>query len=240
MLAVRLCDVSPTGESSLVTRGVLNLTRRHDRERPTALQPGQTERVTVALNSIGYRFAAGHRVRLSVAPSYWPWVWPAPHDATLTLALGECRLRLPVRRDGGLPAPTFAPVEVAPPLAIEVLETLSGQVVQTTDLLSDRVDMVVEPDGLPGLVRLTDSGLVVGEWGRNSYGIVEGDPLSATVRCERTMEIGGPGWRTVTEVDSTMSCDAEAFHVQTRLSARDGDEPFFEHIWIWSTPRVLG
>jgi hypothetical protein len=100
--------------------------------------------------------------------------------------------------------------------------------------------MVVEPDGLPGRVRLTASGLIVGEWGRNTYAIVEGDPLSASVRCERTMEIGGPGWKTVTEVDSTMSCDEQSFFVETRLSARDGDEPFFERTWSWSTPRLLG
>ena len=54
------------------------------------------------------------------------------------------------------------------------------------------------------------------------------------------MEIGGPGWRTVTEVDSRMSCDDKTFYVETRLTTRDDDALFFERRWSWSTPRVLG
>jgi uncharacterized protein len=240
-VAVRLCDVSSTGAVSLITRGFLNLEHRDDRERPAPLEPGRPYAVRVTLNSIGYRVPQGHSLRLTVAPTYWPWVWPSPEAVTLTLRPGACRLALPVRgAEAAARAPHFTPVEVAAPLEIEVLETLAGRAATTHDLLSRRVEMVVEPDGLPGRVRLTASGLVVGEWGRNTYAIVEGDPLSASVRCERTMEIGGPGWKTVTEVDSTMSCDEQSFFVETRLSARDGDEPFFERTWSWSTPRLLG
>lgn len=240
LLAVRLCDVSPTGSATLVTRGVLNLTHRDNREQPAALEPGKPYRVCIILNSAGYRFPQGHRLRLTVAPTYWPWVWPSPESATLTLKPAACNLHLPVRGAQAGKTPEFLPVEFAPPLEIEVLETLAGRAITTYDLLSHRVEMVVEPDGLPGRVRLVESGLVVGEWGRNTYSIVEGDPLSASVRCERTMEIGGPGWKTVTEVDSKMSCDADAFHVETRLSARDSDKPFFERTWSWSTRRAPG
>ena len=240
LLAVRLCEVGPTGSVALITRGVLNLTRRADREHPSALEPGRAERVRVTLNSIGYHVPRGHRLRLAVAPNYWPWAWPSLELVTLTLNLGACKLELPANRANAVGTPEFGPVEVAPPLEIEVLDVLAGRAVVTRDLLSHAAEVVVEPDGLPGRVRLTESGLVVGEWGRNTYRIVEGDPLSASVRCERTMEIGGPGWRTVTEVDSTMSCDAQAFHVETRLTTRDDDAPFFERRWSWSTPRVLG
>jgi len=117
---------------------------------------------------------------------------------------------------------------------------MSGRASITHDLLSESVEMVVEPDGLPGKVRIVSSGLVVGEWGRDTYAIVEGDPLSASVRCERTMETGGPGWATTTEIDTTMSCDDRAFHVHTRLRARDEQALFFERAWSWSTPRVFG
>jgi putative CocE/NonD family hydrolase len=239
-LAVRLCDVSPSGSVSLVTRGVLNLAQRDDRACPLPLEPGTSNAVHMTLGSIGYRFPPGHRLRLTVAPTYWPWVWPSPEPVTLTLKPSACRLNLPVRGIGVNKRPEFSPVEVAPPLEIEVLDTLTGRATTTHDLLSDRVEMVVEPDGLPGRVRLVESGLVVGEWGRNTYAIVEGDPLSASVRCERTMEIGGPGWKTVTKVDSTMSCDDTAFYIETHLSAHEADEPFIERSWSWSTPRVMG
>ncbi len=240
VLAVRLCDVGPTGSVALVTRGVLNLAQRISRERPVPLEPGKPYRVRITLNSIGYRFAQGHRLRLSIAPTYWPWVWPSPESVTITLIPSSCKLDLPLRGIQAAKTPEFPSVEFAPPLEVEVLETLAGRAATTHDLLNGQVELVVEPDGLPGRVRLTESRLVVGEWGRNTYRIIEGDPLSASVRCERTMEIGAPGWKTVTKVDSTMSCDGEAFHVETRLSALDGDTPFFERSWSWSTPRVLG
>ncbi len=79
LLAVRLCDVDPMGSVALITRGVLNLTRRGNREHPAALEPGTPERVRVTLNSIGYRIPRGHRLRLAVAPNYWPWAWPSPN-----------------------------------------------------------------------------------------------------------------------------------------------------------------
>lgn len=239
-VVVRLCDVHPDGAVGLITRGVLNLAQRNDRARPEVLAPDAPVRVTVPLSSVGYRLPAGHLLRLAIAPTYWPWIWPSPDAVTLTLHPGSCRLSLPVQDLAARPAPGFAPVEVSAPLETEVLSVLPGRSTVTHDLLSGRVEMVVEPDGLPGSVRLVDSALVVGEWGRNTYAISEGDPLSASVRCERTMELGGPGWETVTEIDTTMSCDAEQFHVETKLSARDGSDLFFERTWSWSTPRVLG
>ncbi|MEK7278673.1 MAG: CocE/NonD family hydrolase, partial [Chloroflexota bacterium] len=41
LVAVRLCDVSPTGTSARVSWGVLNLTHRHSHEHPTPLEPGK-------------------------------------------------------------------------------------------------------------------------------------------------------------------------------------------------------
>ena len=46
----------------------------------------------------GRRSPPGHRLRLSIAPGYWPWIWPSPEPVELTLhTAGESRLELPVR-----------------------------------------------------------------------------------------------------------------------------------------------
>ena len=78
LLAVRLCDVAPTGASALVTRGLLNLTHRRSHESPEPLVPGEPTPVTLRLRSMGYAFPAGHRIRLALSPTYWPWAWPSP------------------------------------------------------------------------------------------------------------------------------------------------------------------
>ena len=95
LVSVRLCDVAPDGSSLLVTRGVLNLTHRESHEEPEALEPGRRYEITVPLDVIAHSFAAGHRLRVAVSPTYWPWAWPSPEPVTLTVHAG--RLELPVR-----------------------------------------------------------------------------------------------------------------------------------------------
>ena len=68
-----------------------------------ALEPGTVLSVRLKLNDCGYAFAPGHRVRLARLDAYWPLIWPAPENASLTLRL-PARLVLPARpphaRDG--------------------------------------------------------------------------------------------------------------------------------------------
>ena len=49
LITVRLCDVDPTGASTLMTRGFLNLTHRDSHEFPEALEPGQEYTVSGAV-----------------------------------------------------------------------------------------------------------------------------------------------------------------------------------------------
>ncbi len=77
-LALRLCEVTPAGESWLVTYGLLNLTHRHGNAEPVALTPDQAYDVTIELSLIAHRFKAGNRIRLAVSESLWPLVWPSP------------------------------------------------------------------------------------------------------------------------------------------------------------------
>jgi uncharacterized protein len=239
LVAVRLCDVAPDGASALVTRGTLNLTQRESREQPSPLVPGESYQVRLPLVCIGYRFAAGHKIRVAISPTYWPWLWPSPKPVTLTIRPESSSLELPKRStaaDGA--APVFSPVEVAPPPAVEVIGVAKGRRLITRDAGAARLDIAVDQDHLPGRVRLVAAGREIGEWGTNHYSIVEGEPLSASVRCERTVEVAGPGWSTVTEVHSSMTCSENDFFVVTHVRAKDGDEMFFERSWSRTIPRV--
>src|SRR5699024_9628088 len=106
LVAVRLSDVAPDGAATRVSYGLLNLTHRQGHERPAALEPGRRCRATVPFKHVAQRFAAGHRIRLSISTSYFPLAWPAPRPATLTVYPAQCRLDLPVRKAGpDAPAP---------------------------------------------------------------------------------------------------------------------------------------
>src|SRR5437763_5677616 len=80
---VRLNDVFPDGTSARVSYGVLNLCHRKSHEFPDPLVPGERSETIIRLNDTAHRFPAGHRLRIAIATSYWPLVWPAPEPVTL-------------------------------------------------------------------------------------------------------------------------------------------------------------
>jgi hypothetical protein len=239
LVCVRLCDVFPDGTSVLVTRGLLNLTHREGHDSPRPLVPGERFSVRVELDSCAYSVPAGHRLRVAVSPTYWPWAWPSPEPVTLTVFTGAgSTLELPVRperpEDAELPA--FGEPEQTPPLPSEQLAP--GPVGRSIrrDLATGLVEQVFDWD-LGGSVRLVPIDLVSEDTSHTVYSLVEGDPLSASVRFRMTTGMARGDWSTRAEVASTMSADAEAFHVTSSLDAYEGATRVFARAWSWRFPR---
>jgi len=241
IVAARLCDLDPDGSSSLVTRGILNLTHCESREAPELLEPGRRYTVRVPLLSIGYRLATGHRLRLAVSPTYWPWIWPSPRPVTMTVHPGGCRLELPARDLAAeTPAPVFAPVEVSRPPETATIRRPKAERTETLEVGNGRFDIHYYPDHLPGRFRLVGTSRELGEFGENAFSVVEGDPLSAETRSQRTVVVAGDGWEARTEVESRLTCDERTFYVETHIAAFDGGEPFFDKTWSAEIPRSFG
>ncbi len=174
----------------LMTRGFLNLTHRNGHELPEALEPGTHYAVTVPFKAVGQTIAAGNRIRLALSPTYWPYAWPSPVAATLTISLGgESFLDLPVRssRAGeGEPAPFLEP-EISAPLESYQSTEGAGNRRITYDAATGRWAINV---GLGfGSATLAD-GQTYSEKGSDTFSIVEGDPLSARADSEWTIELG--------------------------------------------------
>jgi putative CocE/NonD family hydrolase len=103
-LVCRLMDVAPDGTPQQVSAGLLNLTHRDSHADPRPLAAGEVVTVGVPLRSAGYRFAVGHRIRLTIATAYWPVIWPSPFPGTITVhhgPAGSSRLVLPTVPDAG-------------------------------------------------------------------------------------------------------------------------------------------
>ena len=114
---VRLTEVAPDGESYLVTRGNLNLTHRdgHDDE-VSAVPVGEFRDYEVSLKHIAQTVPTGRRLRLSISTSYWPWIWPSPERATITVDLTRTSMTVPLL-DLTVAAPldrTWEPPAIAP------------------------------------------------------------------------------------------------------------------------------
>ena len=236
-LAVRLNDLFPDGTSARITYGVLNLCHRESREHPSPLVPGRRYRVRVELDHVGYTVPPGHRLRVAVSTTYWPLLWPSPAPVTATVTTGTSRLELPVRQGDLLPAPAFPPPEAAPELQLEQLRPPSHVRRAEHDVGTGRHRLAIVDD--LGETRDPGHGLVTGEVGREVWTIREGDPLSAHGETHWTETLSRDGWGVRTETMSSLTCDAESFHVRARIEAYEGDRLVYERDHATSVPRVM-
>lgn len=147
------------------------------------------------------------------------------------------RLKLPVRpprpEDDELPA--FEPPEGTSLLDVEVLRTGQSNRFKRYDVANGSYTLTVVNDG--GRRRIVRDGLEHAESVTDIYSIVEGDPLSAEVRCERTVHVGRGNWQTRVETASTMTSDADSFHVTNLVDAYEGNTRVFTKTWTFTVGR---
>jgi len=240
---VRLADVAPDGASSWVSTGILNLTHRRSHEHPEPLEAGRIEEVAVPLRHAGYRFAAGHRIRVSVASAAWPVIWPSPHPAAFALHRGPAtpsRLVLPTvpppGGEGDVPVPPF---KTTPP----DMRAVGGEGA-TTDPPAWRI----EEDVIGGSVTVTihDGGEDVLEDGRRLYTAEtlrltasDRDPAVATLDADAVHRSTDDGRAIEIRARSVQTSDAEAFDLTVHLTVDLDGARFFERTWHERIPREL-
>jgi uncharacterized protein len=207
-LAVRLCDVHPTGESLRISYGVLNLTHRDGHEMPAALTIGQRYRVRIQLNDAGSSIPAGHRIRLALSTAYWPMIWPSPEKATLSIFAGT--LDLPVRQAQATDAllASLPGAESAPP---------------ERPTRCRRGEMRIE--------RIDRIGLELGTESKSHYHIEADDPLSAVAELQRTQTMARHSWQIRIDTRMRLACATDAFLLQATLRAFEGTKEVCHRQW---------
>lgn len=238
MVAVRLCDVTPKGEATRVTYGLLNLAHAHGHEAPERLEPGRRYRVRVPLNGVGQVFPPGHRIRIAVSTSYWPLAWPSPEPVTLSVFPGEhTRVLLPVRPaeagDGGV-AP-FGEPEGTRPVPSSVVTPGEERWDLSHDLVRYGASLNVVKD--LGTVSLDDIGLEVTRRAEERYGWVGND--YDTVRGETvwTMGFARGDWSVRTRTRTVLTSTETDFHLHATLDAYEGARRVATRIFTSVIPR---
>ncbi|MFG3284753.1 CocE/NonD family hydrolase [Streptomyces sp. NPDC048111] len=239
----RLCDVAPDGSSTLVTRGVLNLSARHGRDRADAWPLGATEDVTFDLSAIGHAFPPGHRVRLAVSSAYWPWIWPQADSVGFTLDPAGSSLDLPLREPTATDTIAFPDPEQSEPLGVShpaPLDEPRPERLVVRDVAKGEWRLEVDPRH--GGTRVHPDGLECTEDARETYTIEESDPLSARtlstwqVRLHRAES----GWDVRVDTRSEVRCDAADFVTSDEVVCREGGEVVFHRTWERRISREAG
>jgi uncharacterized protein len=219
LVSVKLQNVAPDGSSQPVTTAAVNL----DIEGDAA--------VDLPLMAAGWRFAAGHRVRLAVAVADWPNLWPLPEVAPLEVT-APVELELP-----GLPAdavafhPADGPlVEIAQPGA-ETDARSQWDVV--TDVLTGEAGIVTE---MRSREAVPAEGWSVTE-SASRWAMAGDDPLSASVKGRWHYHLERPGLETDVRAETRVDATADAFLVDLHLRVDADGEPFAERRWEERIPR---
>ena len=111
-VSAKLCDVSPDGTSTLITRGSLNLTRRGGMDIAQSVPIGEPIEFTLELEATAWRILPGQSLRLSIAGTDWPNVAAPPGPVTLTIHGGTLELPTYDATASQFPAPSFTPGDV--------------------------------------------------------------------------------------------------------------------------------
>ena len=236
-LVARLCNVAPDGSSTRIAHGIVNLCHRDSMETPSDVPVGQAFEATVTLDHCAYRLAAGHRLRVALSTSYWPFVWPTAVAPRLGVLQGT--LAIPEHKGGTADECSFPPPFVpdtqpvtrhAPDSAVRRIER---------DLLSGQVCLVVEDHS--GAVTFAH-GLTAASGMVERWAIHPDDPLSASAdftwrqSLARSDLPAGP-WQVTTEARVTMTATADGLRMTARLLAHEGDREVFARDWDETVPR---
>lgn len=233
----KLSDVAPDGRSLLISSGSLNGTRRNSLTSPTPMKPGETYELDVPMMPTGWVIQPGHRLRLAIAGSDFPNLWPTPQSATSRIyrdAQHPSRVVLPVVPPATGDAPQFRPApELSspvrsysePPEQQVIVDQLTGAVTVT----NRRTGTVVLEDNLGSL--LMDSRFRCTASAR--------DPSQASIvgthRYQLTREDGAYD----VTAESSIRATATAFHIVINLTVTRNGLPFFNKQWTVSEPRRL-
>lgn len=240
LVVVRLCDVFPTGESLLVSRGFLNLTHKDSHEDITPLQPGKFYQVTIPMDVAGHRLPAGHRWRLSISPTYWPMAWPSPEVVNLRIIAGkDSCLYLPLRdpKEIDTRLTEFESPEESEPIPYKKVRPGRRARTITRDIGGKKQEIYDIADN--GHLHLLELDLEMYGKSEERFTINEDEPLSANVESEQVLGLRRGDWDIRIETYSAMSANAEQFFVINKLDAYEGKIQVFTKTWNATIPRRL-
>ncbi|MFK3781298.1 CocE/NonD family hydrolase [Agrobacterium sp. NPDC089420] len=235
-VVVRLCDVAPDGSSTRIAFGFVSLRQREGDARCADIEPGVFYDVSVKMFPAGWQVAKGHSLRLAIATSYWPVVWPESKPATLSIDLGASSLRLPVRYAATADDNTLGiPPDETAKRAVASLAAPHMTRRRDFDVATGTMSITVDEDC--GSTLDLETNLETSSKTLRRFTIQTDDPLSAECLSSATWSMCKDDWHCTVSVESTTRADADNWVIATHLVARERAELVFERHYERKIPR---
>jgi uncharacterized protein len=235
--AVSMSDVAPDGSSRLVTKGMLNGTRRRSLTNPEPLVPGEVCELAIDLDCTAWRFQPGHRLRVAIASADWPNVWPTPEPGLNRVHRGAGRpshIVLPVVPPAGsAEPPQFRPSPEDLERHADQLEPPVWEVAH--DALSRRARVHFRHRATE---RINDTTVVAREYELDSFADAD-DPARASARGRHTTRIRRPNGCTEATSSVHIQGTSTRFHVTVDLAVWVDGLLHHSRQWTESVPRQL-
>ncbi|MBQ1401271.1 MAG: CocE/NonD family hydrolase [Firmicutes bacterium] len=235
----QLSDVWPDGAVTRVSYGLMNLTHLKGHDIVEYLEPGRKYKAKVELDVCGHNFAAGHRIRLTLANSFWPMIWPSPEIATIRMDLETAKFTLPLFKGPDCEGP-MKEARCAPLTPITILQEGVVNREIRYDLVNDSWTSITDGVGGvfgEGIYRFDDIGTVVEHNLRRELTLSNKDPLSATYRIVQKMRNGRDGWIIDCDIDMIQTCDMDNFYIKGTMDAVINGEKAFHRDYDETIPR---
>lgn len=235
---VKLSDVAPDGASALVTRGILNGTRRHSLAEPSPMVPGEVYGLSIDLDATGWSFESGHRIRLAISGSDFPNVWPTPFQATNRIHLGRgrpSRLLLPLApvSPPGWPRPAFRLPPENMPTADVATEGPTWEVRE--DMMRGTVTVLIE---YGRTLRLREGTEIV-EHQRMRNTVSRHDPASATAEGETRIRRTHRGTAVEANAVGKLNSSTTSLHLTVEVEVSVDGKSHSQRRWNASFPRLF-
>ena len=232
-ISVRINDLAPDGSSHRVILALRNLSLNDMLDAPGAPMPA-ARRIRIPFPTKAYRFKRGHRLRVSIAGSYWPMAWPP--QSTQEIKIMEGTLTIPAF--DGTPSDLVHSLPEALDLPQHKTHTiLSAPKIERHAAESASGELTAGWYQPPVRMRFQETGTEFEYETRASHTMSGDEPLSAESTYVHRMTFARPDGTALVECSVTTSSDRGSFNVVARFTAHWNDTEITEKVWNLNVPR---
>ena len=233
---VRLEDVWPDGNVSLVSGVLINPTHRESRTDPEYLVPGEPVNLIARIHFTSWTFQPGHHIRIAVSNAQFPMAWPTPYRGNTTLYPGpDTWIALPVTPPGALDESCVLPApepEEERPDAEYLASSTGGTPLAYYDPVTGEAVYTMKSDDT---WRVRDRTYHIVE--AYTWRVNDKDPANASFHAEKTDDFILPGRVLVMEGVCDLASNVTTFNLTFTRRLTENGAIVAEKTWNELIPR---